>query len=77
MAGKAFCNYFTLKRPKGLTLSFEAILERVNTPFLLSIKRPPGVVEFKAEVSARRLGFKVSGSIRRTTFVMRCNEHAI
>ncbi|XP_034250845.1 head-specific guanylate cyclase [Thrips palmi] len=47
--GKAFCNYFTLKRPKGLTLSFDAILERVNTPFLLSIKRPPGVVEFKAE----------------------------
>ncbi|XP_052120545.1 head-specific guanylate cyclase [Frankliniella occidentalis] len=47
--GAAFSNYFTLKRPKGLTLSFEAILERVNTPFLLSLRRPPGVAEFKAE----------------------------
>ena len=51
VSGAAFSNYFTLRRPRGLTLSFEAILERVNTPFLLSLKRPPGVSEFKAEVS--------------------------
>lgn len=49
--GKAVASYFEFRRPRSMTLSFEDIVKRANTPFVLVIRRPSGVKTFAAVVS--------------------------
>lgn len=48
--GTSVATYFTLFRPRGVQLSFSEIVKRANTPFVLILKKPPGLEEFPAEV---------------------------
>jgi guanylate cyclase soluble subunit alpha len=41
--------YFRFKRPLGLSLNFREIARRTNTPFLISLRAPPGRPEFFAK----------------------------
>ncbi|KAK9678907.1 Heme NO binding associated, partial [Popillia japonica] len=47
--GTAAATYFEFHRPRSLTLSFNEIVKRANTPFVLAIKKLPGVDTFPAE----------------------------
>lgn len=49
--GKAASTYFEFHRPRSINLSFNEIVKRANTTFVLSIKKLPGVEVFPAEVS--------------------------
>lgn len=49
-SGAAVATYFTLHRPRGVTLSFSDIVKRANTPFVLMLRKPPELEEFPAEV---------------------------
>lgn len=49
--GTAAATYFEFHRPRSITLSFNEIVKRANTPFVLSIRKLPGVELFPAEVS--------------------------
>lgn len=48
--GRLATTYFNFKRPKGLSFKFREIMRRTNTPFLISLKTPPGIQDFSAEV---------------------------
>lgn len=41
--------FFRFKRPKGLSLKFREIVRRTNTPFLISLRAPPGRPDFCAK----------------------------
>lgn len=47
--GTAAATYFEFHRPRSLTLSFNEIVKRANTPFVLAIRKLPGVDSFPAE----------------------------
>lgn len=49
--GTSVATYFEFHRPRSITLSFSEIIKRVNTPFVLTIRKLPGVDLFPAEVS--------------------------
>ncbi|XP_052862642.1 head-specific guanylate cyclase isoform X1 [Anopheles cruzii] len=40
---------FRLKRPRGLQLNFREIVRRTNTPFMISLRAPPGLPDFFAK----------------------------
>ncbi|XP_046488944.1 guanylate cyclase 1 soluble subunit alpha 2 isoform X1 [Neodiprion pinetum] len=47
--GMDISTYFVFSRPRGVTISFHEILKRANTPFVLTLRKPPGVEKFAAE----------------------------
>ncbi|KAK4886242.1 hypothetical protein RN001_002513, partial [Aquatica leii] len=47
--GTTAATYFEFHRPRSITLSFNEIIKRANTPFVLAIRKPPGVDPFPAE----------------------------
>ncbi|XP_072401486.1 head-specific guanylate cyclase [Diabrotica undecimpunctata] len=47
--GASVATYFEFQRPRNITLSFDEIVKRANTPFLLSIKKFAKSEEFAAE----------------------------
>ncbi|XP_031838646.1 guanylate cyclase 1 soluble subunit alpha 2 isoform X2 [Nomia melanderi] len=47
--GREISTYFAVTRPRGVILVFHQILRRVNTPFMLTLKRPQGVDKYPAE----------------------------
>ncbi|CAH1174093.1 unnamed protein product [Phaedon cochleariae] len=47
--GASVATYFEFQRPKSITLSFDEIVKRANTPFVLVIKNMPEDPEFPAE----------------------------
>lgn len=49
--GRGISTYFVFTRPRGVTLLFHEILKRSNTPFVLTLQKPPGADKFPAEVS--------------------------
>lgn len=49
--GTTAATYFEFHRPRSMMLSFEEIVKRANTPFVLAIRRIPQVETFPAEVS--------------------------
>lgn len=49
--GREISTYFVFTRPRGVTLTFHEILKRANTPFVLTLRKPPGADVFPAEVS--------------------------
>lgn len=49
--GTAAATYFEFHRPRNINLSFNEIVKRANTPFVLSIRKLPGVELLPAEVS--------------------------
>lgn len=48
--GPLATTYFRFKRPKGLSIKFREIARRTNTPFLISLRAPPGKPDFFARV---------------------------
>lgn len=50
--GTVAATYFEFRRPRNISLSFNEIVKRANTPFVLAIRKPLGVESFPAEVSA-------------------------
>lgn len=51
--GKGIAAYFTFTRPRGVNFTFHEILKRANTPFVLTLQKPPGADKFQAEVLYR------------------------
>lgn len=49
--GTTAATYFEFHRPRNITLSFNEIVKRANTPFVLAIRKLPAVEPFPAEVS--------------------------
>ncbi|XP_011299734.1 head-specific guanylate cyclase [Fopius arisanus] len=47
--GRQISTYFVFSRPPGVTLLFHEILKRSNTPFVLTLQKPPGADKFLAE----------------------------
>ncbi|XP_001602491.2 head-specific guanylate cyclase [Nasonia vitripennis] len=47
--GRDISTYFLFTRPRGVTLTFHEILKRSNTPFVLTLQKPPGADQFQAE----------------------------
>ncbi|XP_034937594.1 head-specific guanylate cyclase [Chelonus insularis] len=47
--GREISTYFVFIRPRGVTLTFHEILKRANTPFVLTLQKPPGTDKFLAE----------------------------
>ncbi|KAB0799623.1 hypothetical protein PPYR_07503 [Photinus pyralis] len=47
--GAAASTYFEFHRPRSTTLSFNEIIKRANSPFVLAIRKPTGIAEFPAE----------------------------
>lgn len=58
--GTAAATYFEFHRPRSMMLSFEEIVKRANTPFVLAIRKIPQVETFPAEVSVE--GWEVEGN---------------
>lgn len=50
-SGTSVSTYFEFNRPRSLTLSFNEIVKRANTPFVLALKEHTGVKFFQANVS--------------------------
>ncbi|XP_055616561.1 head-specific guanylate cyclase [Toxorhynchites rutilus septentrionalis] len=48
-SGLSACTYFRFKRPRGLSLKFREIVRRTNTPFMISLRAPPGRPDFFAK----------------------------
>ncbi|KXJ79976.1 hypothetical protein RP20_CCG026898 [Aedes albopictus] len=48
-SGLSACTYFRFKRPRGLSLRFREIVRRTNTPFMISLRAPPGRPDFFAK----------------------------
>ncbi|CAG9858573.1 unnamed protein product [Phyllotreta striolata] len=55
--GASVATYFEFQRPRSITLSFDEIIKRANTPFLLSIKKLNTSGDFSAE------GLKLKGQM--------------
>lgn len=53
--GTAAATYFEFHRPRSITLSFNEIVKRANTPFVLAIRKISQVDTFPAEVSMRAI----------------------
>lgn len=49
--GASVATYFDFQRPRSITLSFQEIIKRANTPFVLAIRKIPGTTFLHAEVS--------------------------
>ncbi|KAK5643101.1 hypothetical protein RI129_006946 [Pyrocoelia pectoralis] len=47
--GTTASTYFEFHRPRSTTLSFNEIIKRANTPFVLAIRKPTGIEPFPAE----------------------------
>ncbi|XP_060531706.1 head-specific guanylate cyclase isoform X1 [Cylas formicarius] len=47
--GTSVATYFAFNRPRSITLSFNEIVKRANTPFVLALKRIPGDRLYQAE----------------------------
>ncbi|KAI4491652.1 hypothetical protein M0804_003044 [Polistes exclamans] len=47
--GREISTYFAFTRPHGITLTFQEILKRANTPFVLTLQRPHGAEKYPAE----------------------------
>ncbi|KAF7413731.1 hypothetical protein HZH68_002220 [Vespula germanica] len=47
--GRGISTYFVFTRPHGITLTFQEILKRANTPFVLTLQRPHGAEKYPAE----------------------------
>ncbi|KAF5285335.1 hypothetical protein FQA39_LY04434 [Lamprigera yunnana] len=47
--GTTASTYFEFHRPRSITLSFNEIIKRANTPFVLAIRKPPEIGPFPAE----------------------------
>lgn len=47
--GRLATTYIQFKRPKELTVNFREISRRTNTPFMISIRAPPGCTNFSAK----------------------------
>lgn len=50
-SGTSVSTYFEFNRPRSLTLSFNEIVKRANTPFVLALKQHPDDKFFQANVS--------------------------
>ncbi|XP_055532895.1 head-specific guanylate cyclase [Wyeomyia smithii] len=48
-SGLSAGTYFRFKRPRGLSLKFREIVRRTNTPFMISLRAPPGRPDFFAK----------------------------
>nr|XP_023017646.1 head-specific guanylate cyclase [Leptinotarsa decemlineata] len=47
--GTSVATYFEFHRPRSITLAFNEIIKRANTPFVLAIRELPGATLFPAE----------------------------
>lgn len=66
-SGTSVSTYFEFNRPRSLTLSFNEIVKRANTPFVLALKQHPDDKFFQANVS-RSDTFLTSQTMLRTFF---------
>lgn len=54
-SGRSIHSYFKIRRPKNVRLSFEGIVNRANSPFVLTLCLPEPLNHHSAEVNTEQL----------------------